>query len=650
MVDVEKRDTRPQERLTPVCAIGASAGGVRALQRFFETIDNQLGLAYVVIIHLSPDHESQLSEILAGRTTMPVVQVDDTPRLEPNHVYVIAPDRELVIQGNSIASRPFAEPKGQRAPIDMFFRSVAEGRSDGFAVVLSGAGSDGAVGVRKIKGAGGVIFVQDPGEAEYGMMPRSAIATGVADFVEPVVSMVERIAEVARSRDALRRLNEEDAEDAARQIVAFLHVRTGHDFSKYKRATVMRRIARRMQVTRQTSLGGYSQYLRENPEEAKELFGDLLISVTAFFRDPAAFEALIEQAFGPLFRNVNDEEKIRIWSVGCATGEEAYSLAMIAIEEAERRRVVPAIRIFATDLDEGALATAREGRYPKAIEADVSPDRLKRFFIDEGTHYRIRKAVRDLILFAHHSALKDPPFIYLDLVVCRNLLIYLERELQRQLLALFHYSVKSGGYLFLGSAESVDTKPELFTACDREARVYVAKPKGSCGPDLLTQLPREHLPPLPDGRRDEPEPAPKPSPLVHATALEELAPPSALVDEEHRILNLSKTAGHYIRPPEGPFSTELPAVVRPELRAELARALNRAFVVGETTLTLPATVGFDGVKRRVVMHVQPVMSESRSGRQALVLFIDVGPATLEEPAGVATDDTTAYERIPPPGR
>ena len=390
-MNVEEESNPQTEALTPVCAIGASAGGIRALQSFFEQVDDELGLAYVVIIHLSPDHESQLSEILTGRTDMEVIQVGDTPTLKPNCVYVIAPDRELVIEGNNIHSRPFTEPRGQRAPIDMFFRSVAAGRGDGFAVVMSGAGSDGAVGVRKIKEAGGVVFVQDPAEAEYGMMPHSAIATGVADFVEPVERMVERVAEVARSKDALRRLDDDEAEGTIRQIVAFLHARTGHDFSSYKRATVMRRIARRMQVTRRTSLKTYANYLAENPEEAQELFGDLLISVTAFFRDPPAFEALVEQALRPLFRDLEPDEVIRVWSVGCATGEEAYSLAMLAVEEAERLGIAPSIQIFATDLDDGALATAREGRYPKAIEADVSPDRLKRFFVRTGERQRARQ-------------------------------------------------------------------------------------------------------------------------------------------------------------------------------------------------------------------------------------------------------------------
>ncbi|WP_420393609.1 chemotaxis protein CheB [Acuticoccus sp.] len=636
---------REREALTPICAIGASAGGVLALQDFFGAIDDDLGLAYVVIIHLAPDHPSLLSEILAGRTKMPVYQVADTPQLQPNTVYVIAPDRELVIRNNDIHSRPFSEPRGQRAPIDMFFRSIAAGRGDGLAVVLSGAGSDGSVGVRKVKENGGVIFVQDPADAEYATMPRSAIATGVADFIAPVRELAPRIAEVARSKAALVRLGDEEAADDLRSIIGFLRARTGHDFQHYKRATVMRRVMRRMQVNRQMSLAAYAQYMRENAEEAKELFSDLLISVTSFFRDPAAFEALGELTIGPILDDLDPEETVRIWSVGCATGEEVYSLAMLLIEACERRRINPPIQIFATDLDEGALATAREGRYPRAIEADVSEDRLRRHFIEDGNHYRIRKEVRDIVLFAHHSALKDPPFMRLHLITCRNLLIYLERELQRQMLTLFHYALLPGGSVFLGSAESVDPRPDLFAARDRDARLYVAKPKSFGRGELLTQLPREHRPHLPESMpRAAGKAGPTPTPhAAHVGALEALAPPSVLVDEEHAIVNLSKNAGRFIVPPEGPLRRELPLLVRPELRSELRSALQRAMTLGEPTLTLPLPVAFDGTRRSVAMHVLPTSDGPKTVRQALVLFIEGGPVVDDDDAedegahGVADD-------------
>ncbi len=369
----------------PICAIGASAGGVRALQDFFAAIDDDLGLAYVVVIHLSPDHPSQLSAILAGRTRMPVEQVDDAPKFRPNCVYVIAPDRELVIEGDKLAARPITQPRSKRAPIDMFFRSVAAARGDGLAVVLSGSGSDGALGIRAIKEAGGVIFVQDPNEAEYPTMPQSAIATGVADFVAPVLTLVQRIVEVVHSKRALRQLKEDEAEQDLAKITRLLRARMGHDFSQYKRTTVMRRVVRRMQVTRHDSIGNYIDYLRGAPEEARELLADLLISVTNFFRDRNAFGTLAEKAIQPIFENLEENMGVRVWVVGCATGEEAYSVAMLLLEQAASSNVHVPIQIFASDLDEKALTVAREGRYPKAIAADVSEGRLQRFFVEDVT-------------------------------------------------------------------------------------------------------------------------------------------------------------------------------------------------------------------------------------------------------------------------
>lgn len=608
---------------TPICAIGASAGGIGALQEFFRRIDDNLGIAYVVIVHLAPDYPSHLAEILGQCTAMPVHQVDDTPELKPDCVYVIGPDRELSITGNHVKARPFTEPRGRRAPIDMFFRSIAAARGDGFAVVMTGAGSDGAVGVRKVKEAGGVILVQDPREAEFAMMPRSAIATGVADFIEPIAGLTRRIAETLQSKRALQQTSEEDADQQVYRILAFLRSRTGHDFASYKSATVRRRIGRRMEVTRQASLSDYADYLSQTPEEAQDLLGDLLISVTSFFRDRESYAELAETVIPSLFDAHGEHGTIRIWSAGCATGEEAYSIAILMLEEAERRGVRPDIQIFASDLDEGALRTAREGRYPRAIEADLSEERLERFFLQELEHYRIRKEVRDLVLFAHHSAMKDPPFMHLDLVSCRNLLIYLERELQRQLLALFHYALDPGGFLFLGSAESADARSDLFASHARDAQIYTAKPRNKHSVELLNQLPRSH-------RKDLPKPSQatgraERSPVAaHAAALESVAPPSVLVDEDQRILHLSPGAGRYIMPPAGPLTHDLSEIVRPELRGELRSALHRAFASQEANITLPVNVGFDGERRRVTMFVAAQPSEPHMAAQALVMFLDGG--------------------------
>jgi two-component system, chemotaxis family, CheB/CheR fusion protein len=617
---------------TPICSIGASAGGVAALQDFFRGIDDDLGIAFVVIVHLAPDQPSHLNDILAACTAMPVTQVKDAVQIKPNHVFVIPPDRELVILGDDIAARPFREPRGRRAPIDMFFRSVAAGRGDGMAVVLSGSGSDGALGVRAVKEAGGVILVQDPNEAEYPTMPRSAIATGAVDFVVPVAALTARIAEVMQSKNTLREISAEEAEREFAQIIKLLHARTGHDFSSYKHATIKRRVARRMQVARQSSLAAYYHYLKGSPEEASELFSDLLISVTNFFRDHEAFSTLSTSVIAPLIDKAGGDGSLRIWVVGCATGEEAYSIGMLLLEEADRRGVRPAIQIFASDLDEGAIATAREGRYPKAIEADLSEARIRRFFIDEGTDYRVKKELRDLVLFAVHSALKDPPFIKLDLISCRNLLIYLKRDLQAQLCNLFHYALHPHGFLFLGSAETVgDITPVLFNVVNRDARIYAAR---KVPEHLVPGLPR--LAGANRGHKPEPKqpPAMQLAPSLgraHAAALEELAPPTVLVDSGYRLLHLSPTASRFLLPSEGPFSSELPALVRPELRVDLKLALRRAFESGESSHSPPIPVAFNGNRHLVALYAMPSNGTQGNGiNHVLVFFLDSGKAPPAE--------------------
>ncbi len=616
-----------QQTFVPVCAIGASAGGVSALQNLFRQLPTDLGLAYVVIVHLSPDEPSSLGEILSLCTRMPVYQIEDSPTLKRDCVFVIAPDREVVIDGDNISSRPFTEPRGRRAPIDMFFRSVAAARGDGVAIVLSGAGADGALGVTSIKEAGGVIMVQDPAEASFNAMPQNAIATGAADFVAPIARLVERLTEVARSKEAVRSLDMAGAANDLRRIVALLRARTGHDFSAYKRATVMRRVVRRMQVCRTETLADYADYLLTTPEEAQNLFSDLLISVTMFFRDEQAFEALGRQVIKPLFDayNADSDESIRVWVVGCATGEEAYSVAILLHEEMARRSVKVPLQIFATDLDEGALGTAREGRYPRSIEADVSDERLSRFFIDEGTHFRVRKEIRESVLFAKHSVLKEPPFMRLDLITCRNLLIYLERALQAQVCSIFHYGLRSGRYLFLGSAETVDVAADLFAPLDRQARIYSARPHGG---HLLPILPQFAAPEQQLTNNDRPTPitterAALPAAL-HLAALEHNAPASVLVDDGQNILHLSPTAGRFILHSAGPVSKTLTAIVRPELRLDLGIALSRALEKGEPSVTLPTVVAFDQGKRRISMQVTPITNDAQKAAQALVFFLDGG--------------------------
>jgi two-component system CheB/CheR fusion protein len=621
--------TQEEGRSEPIIvAVGASAGGVQALQTFFRQLPDRTGAAFVVIVHLDPQHRSELPRILGGRTAMKVVQVEGNQKIEPDHVYVIPPDRRLQLVDHELSALEFEEPQGKRAPIDLFFRSVAERLGDGFAVILSGAGSDGAVGVRAVKEAGGIILVQEPSEAEYASMPRSAIASGVADFVLPVRELADRLAELIRIKQATLTAQEPKIdEEMLHRVLAHVRVRTGHDFSKYKRSTVARRIARRMQVTRTENLREYYEVLRDSADEAQALLGDLLISVTTFFRDSEAFETLKKEVIPSLFDARDLDDTIRVWVCGCATGEEAYSIAILLLEESARHEFRPAVQLFGSDLDARALALAREGRYPASIEADVNEERLRRFFTHEGEGYRVRQELRDIVLFAMHDILKDPPFSRVDLISCRNVLIYLDRDLQEQACSTFHYALKPGGYLLLGASETAENPPGLFRTVDRGARIYQSAADSGARPRLLPRLLGQVA--VRDigqlGRQVSPNVALSEA-AVHRRMLEQVAPPSVLVDEAQRLIHLSESAGRYISPAGGPLSGNVIDLVRPELRFELRSALHRAFEEGQSSFSLPIPVHFNGVAHRVHLLVKPgANDELAEARQALVMFIEGEP-------------------------
>ncbi|MEC4594471.1 chemotaxis protein CheB [Nitrospirillum amazonense] len=607
----------------PIVGIGASAGGVKALQALFEALPDEPNAAFVVVIHLNPERRSELAKILATRTRMPVSQVTDRVHLRNNHVYVIAPDSALNIADHMISALSFDEPRAKRAPIDLFFRSLAAQHSDGFAIILTGAGADGAVGVRAIKEVGGIVLVQDPDEAEFASMPRNAIATDAADFVLPVRDLARQLTELLRNRkDGEVLTAPDDDENMMRRILAHVRVRVGHDFSQYKRATIARRIIRRMQVTQQETLSQYHTYLREHADEAHALFTDFLISVTTFFRDKRAFDQLAAMVVPQLFEGKEAANTIRIWVPACATGEEAYTIGILLLEEAARRDVRPEIQVFGSDLDADALVVAREGCFPLTIEQDVPEEHLRRYFQREGDHYRVRRELRDTVMFASHSILRDPPFARVDMVSCRNLLIYLDRELQHQVCTTFHYALNPGGFLFLGASENADSPPGLFRALDRDARIYRMIPN--------TGERRTALPIMPSAHHAAPSRgAPAHRPLgpggdvaLHRQMLERVAPPSMLVDETHRAIHLSETAGRFLQPSGGPVTTVATDMVRPELRFDLEAALHRAFDRKEATLTRPLVVKFEGQPQRVYLQVKPVLEEGDPSRYALVLFIE----------------------------
>ena len=627
-------DVAKNDKVT-VVGLGASAGGLQALQAFFEALPSNTGMAYVVITHLHPEHESHLAELLQRHTHMPVRQVDGLLHLEKDHVYVIPPNRRLVMEDSQIDLTEFKEPRGQRAPIDYFFRSLARGHPNSVGIILSGGGTDGAVGVKAIKEEGGLLMVQHPEEAEYNSMPNAAIATGLADVILPVKELAAKLVELTRFSPPLPVDAEELSEkqqELIRRIISYAHARTGHDFSHYKRSTLLRRIQRRMQIHGLSTLETYLEHLRQNQVEASALFNDILIGVTSFFRDREAWEKLATLVIPQILKDKENADIVRFWTIGCSTGEEAYGLAILFSEAAGKLEIRPQIQIFASDLDENSIRYARDGLYPAAIEADVSSERLERFFTPEGDHYRIRREIRDVVLFTHHSVLRDAPFSRLDLISCRNLLIYLDREIHDTVFDILHYALRPGGFLFLGSSESAESSPELFQIVDKGHRIYQSKPWRHKQPHIpslplsvgtLTHSQLYSQPYAPWTRTTLATPRLSDE---HSTALEAHAPPSVLIDENYAVLNVSETAGRYLVQPSGPITTDLLKLVRPELRLELRTALFLVFEKGKASLTPPVHVRFNGHPHGVILSVRPHNGATGEGRkpqkQALVFFLE----------------------------
>lgn len=631
-----------------VIGVGASAGGLRALQAFFRALPADTGMTFVVIVHLSPEHESVLADVLQPHTQMPVRQVTERLEMLANHVYVIPPAKRLLVTEGHLDLAEFDMPRGRRLQIDVFFRSLAEHHGDGAAVILSGTGSDGAVGIQSIKEAGGLILVQEPAEAEYDGMPTSAIATGLVDIVAPVAELATQLVAAKRTRTALQLPSDPDAiptvaEQALLQVLTQLRMRTGHDFSGYKRSTVLRRIGRRMQLAQLETLTAYLHHLRQDAEEADALSSDLLIHVTEFFRDPEAWETLAEEIIPQLFEGKDRDDHVRIWTVGCATGEEAYGLGMLLLEHAAQLEHPPQMQVFASDLGKIALDFARQGIYPEAIAANVSEERLERFFEQDNSHYRIRTELRELILFAPHNLLQDPPFSKLDLIICRNVLIYLQREWQERVFQSFHYALRPQGYLFLGSAESSESAGELFNTIDKQHHIYQRSQQGNGAPVLPSLSPQPRLEYL-QGPAAEGQMLQGPTEHhVHLHLLEEAGPPSLLVDETNNVLHLSETVGDFIKPVGGSFSKDITRLVRHELQASLRSALARAFARKQPVRTHRISVSIEGQHQLVSLLVHP----NQQGTRALVMFLLEMEPTIEDQSA---DEQSGRHRTDDPAK
>ncbi|MDE1182268.1 CheR family methyltransferase [Paraburkholderia sp.] len=654
----------------PVVGIGASAGGVQALLRFFENAPADMNMAFAVVLHLSPKHESLADQVLQRVTQMPVIQVTSETHIRKNHIYVISPAKDLAMRDGMLSASDASHARGRPVSIDRFFRSLADAHGErAISIVMSGSGSDGAVGIGRIKEQLGITLVQSPLDAEYPEMPQSAIETGMVDFVLPAVEMPQKLIELWRIAQAIE-LSDKDAntdepviastgslhgtpviERALSGILKQLRVRTGHDFSHYKRATVLRRIERRMQVSALTTLPDYLDYLTGQPEEAQALLRDMLIGVTHFFRDREAFEALEREIVPALFEGRAAEDKIRVWAAGCSTGEEAYSLAMLLAEQQAERATelhheVPPFQVFATDIDERSIMAGRKGLYPTSIITDVPPARLRQFFIREPLHYRVVKPLRERLLFAQHNVLRDPPFSSVDLVSCRNMLIYLDRDAQRQVLQLFHFALRPGGVLFLGTSESAEVANELFIAIDKKNRIFRARPSArKVHPQPTVPVPPATQAPLALLGVVLPQlPGRVSFAAVHQRALTQCGPASVVVDHASDIVHMSDQVGRFLRFTGGEPSQNIVDIVLPELRLELRTALFQATQSRRSVDARRVRIVTDSSTRYVNMTVRPYHDDIANADFVLVLFseVDDAPASLAgDAAPVAADPLVA---------
>ncbi len=580
-----------------VVGIGASAGGIGAFESFFSTMpaDSDPGMAFVLVQHLARDHKSILSELIRRYTKMQVFDVEDGMTIQPNCAYIIPPNRDIAISNGALQLFEPSLARGVRLPIDFFFRSLAQDqRERAICIVLSGTGSDGTLGVRAVKGEGGMVMAQMPETTEYDGMPRSAIATGMVDYVLPPNEMPARLLAYAGrafgTSPVPASLEPAQTPDGLEKIFHLLRSQTGHDFSGYKRSTVARRIERRMAVHQIDQIGDYIRYLQLTSSEVDALFRELLIGVTNFFRDSEIFETLQKEVIPKLFAATEAGDAIRVWVPGCSTGEEAYSIAMLMREYMEETKASFKVQVFATDIDPEAIEEARAGVYPSSIVADVSAERLAQFFEQDqpdSDTYRIHKTIRDMLVFSEHDLIRDPPFSRLDLISCRNLLIYMGTELQTKLMRLFHYALKPDGILVLGSSESVGDSTNLYATLDRGAKIYQRK-ADELGPhrvsvsSLFPRVPGLPVERQPGGGVLSEQKLPLYE-IAERTLMMHYGPVGALVTERGDILYLLGRTGEYLEPAPGEASMNIFRMAREGLRSDLTVALHRAVSLGIVT-------------------------------------------------------------------
>jgi two-component system CheB/CheR fusion protein len=621
-----------------VVGMGGSAGGLEAFGQFFSHLPPDTGLAFVLVPHLEPTHKGMMPELLSRHTKMKVVEAEDGMDVEPNCVYVIPPNADLAILHGKLQVLEPAAPRGLRMPIDFFFRQLAADQKEkAIAILLSGMGSDGTQGLRAVKENSGMVMVQDPASAKFDGMPRSAINTGLVDYIAPaeelpakLVQYVHHVPQTGEDRD----LPEAEPPAALQKVFVLLRAHTGNDFSCYKNNTIGRRIERRMSVHQFDSLPRYVRFLQENPQEVELLYKELLIGVTNFFRDPGLFDYLKVEGLPHLLRDRPKDSPVRLWNPGCSTGEETYSLAIVLKEclDGLRPQDAPPIRIFATDIDMDAIERARRGAFSASIAADVSAERLARFFVREGDGYRIKKDVRDLVVFAPQNILVDPPFTKLDILCCRNLLIYVNAETQKKLLPLMHYALNPGGLLILGTAESIGGFDGLFAPFDQKWKVFQRREASErTFVEMPARVLRQERAALPAAQPNK-EPVMDIFYAAQRVLLDTYGPPSVVVTADGDIIYVNGRTGKYLEPSSGKVNINIFAMAREGLREELGMAIHNAAKQKAAVVQSGVRVKSNGGWTTVNLTVRSLVEPADLRGTFMIVFEEVAPG---QPAAAA---------------
>jgi len=616
----------------PIVGIGASAGGLEALEQFFVNVDTECGMAFVVIQHLSPDHKGMMAELIQRITKMQVFTATDQLTIEPNCIYIIPPNKSMSILNGALYLFESIESHGLHLPIDFFFRSLAEDRKEeSIGIILSGMGSDGSLGIQAIKEKAGIVLVQEPSSAKFDSMPRSAIDACLVDIVAPANELAAKLKDIhtAIPQQNITSVLEKDS-SSLDKIIILLRSRTGNDFSQYKKNTIYRRIERRMNIHQINKIASYVRYLRQNPIEIDILFKELLIGVTNFFRDTYPWEYLKNKVLPKMLAEFPDDYEFRAWVPACSTGEEAYSLAIIfkeALDAAQLKNNIK-LQIFATDLDSGAIEKARKAVYPSNIVFDVSPARLSRFFVKIDDQYRVNTEIREMVVFAPQNVIKDPPFTKLDLLSCRNMLIYMNAELQKKLLTLFHYSLNKKGILLLGSAETNTDNKDYYNAIDSKLRIY--QKIDDLKPDELTNFPTAFAS---TKMKDTHKPTTiKVSDNIQSVTdhilLQQYIPASVLVNKNGDILYLTGNTGKYLTPAAGKASFNIFSMAREGLRNALPIAFRKAMQNFDKIVLKETKVGTNGGTLIVDVSIQQIENPTTVKGKFLIVFSDV---SLEKP-------------------